>query len=385
MADVTDADIDAAIERLRAANLRYKPKDGAAEQGDRLTIDFVGKIDGEAFSGGSTEDAQVMLGGGNFIPGFEEGLAGAKAGEEREVDATFPDTYPQPSLAGKTARFEVKVKEVAAPETPALDEDFAKTLGLEVARISSARRSSGGSSRTASAASRQKLKRALLDALNTGHDFELPPTLVDNEFQAIWRQVTSDLERSKRSFADEGTTEEKARAEYRDIAARRVRLGLILSEVGTRNKIEVTDEEVNRALLERIRQFPGQERKVYDYYRQNPQMLAELRAPLFEDKVIDYITELAKVSDKKVSAEELYADPTTSLATTMTTTITMITTMLTTTIMTMITTMIMTTIMTMTTADQVTAPRRASSPFRLGAPTPYVDCPDCERFAWAAS
>jgi trigger factor len=158
-------------------------------------------------------------------------------------------------------------------------------------------------------ASRLKLKRALLDALNEGHSFELPPTLVDNEFQAIWHQVTSDLERSKRSFEDEGTTEEKARQDYREIAERRVRLGLILSEVGARTQITITDEEVNRALLERVRQFPGQERKVYDYYRNNPQLLAELRAPIFEDKAVDYILELAKVTEAKVSPEELYADP----------------------------------------------------------------------------
>ena len=212
-------------------------------------------------------------------------------------------------------------------------------------------------------ASRQKLKRALLDALNAGHDFELPPTLVDNEFAAIWRQVTADLEQAKRTFADEGTTEEKARAEYRDIASRRVRLGLVLSEVGTSNKIEVTEEEVNRALLERIRQFPGQERKVYDYYRSNPQLLAELRAPLFEDKVIDYIAELAKVADKKVSPEELYADPDDAAGhatTIMTTTIIMITIMLTATIMTMITPMIM------TTATGEGAGEGTSNPFRLG-------------------
>jgi len=202
----------------------------------------------------------------------------------------------------------VTVKEVASPEQPKIDDDFAKALGLESleklretvkARLEQDR----------NAASRMKLKRALLDSLNTGYDFELPPTLVDNEFQAIWRQVTSDLEQSKRSFEDEGTTEEKAKAEYQDIAARRVRLGLILSEVGTRNKIEVTDDEVNRALLERVRQFPGQERKVYDFYRNNPQALAEIRAPIFEDKVIDFIAELASVKERAVTAEELYADP----------------------------------------------------------------------------
>lgn len=308
VAAVTETDIDKSIERIRAANLRYRPKDGAAETGDRLVIDFTGSIDGKPFAGGATEGAPIVLGGGNFIPGFEEGLAGARAGEQREVDATFPENYPEASLAGKAARFAVKIKEVGAPETPPLDKDFAKSLGLEsvdklretiLQRLEQDRAS----------ASRLKLKRALLDALNEGHSFDLPPTLVDNEFQAIWQQVMADLERSKRSFEDEGTTEEKARQDYRDIAARRVRLGLILSEVGARNPITVTDEEVSRALLERVRQFPGQERKVYDYYRSNPQLLAELRAPIFEDKAVDYILELAKVTDTKVSPEELYADP----------------------------------------------------------------------------
>jgi trigger factor len=305
---VTDEDIGKAIDRLRAANLRYKPKEGASEKGDRLIIDFVGKIDGEAFPGGSTEDAPILLGSGNFIPGFEEGLIGAKAGEEREVEATFPAEYQEATLAGKTAKFEVKVKEVASPETPPLDEDFAKGLGVETVealRDTVKKRLEQDRAQ----ASRLKLKRALLDALNEGHSFDLPPTLVDNEFKAIWHQVMSDLERTKRSFADEGTTEEKAKADYNDIAARRVRLGLVLSEVGSHNQISVTDDEVSRALLERVRQFPGQERKVYDYYRNNPELLAELRAPIFEDKVIDYILELAKITEKPVSVEELYADP----------------------------------------------------------------------------
>jgi trigger factor len=308
VAPVTDEDIAKAIDRLRAANLVYKPKDGAAESGDRLTIDFVGKIGGEPFEGGATEDAQVVLGSGNFIPGFEEGLTGAKAGDERVVEAAFPENYPEAKLAGKTAKFEVKVKEVGAPETPELTEDFAKSVGLEsVDKLKEMVKQRLEQDRAG--ASRMKLKRALLDALNEGHTFDLPPTLVDNEFQSIWQQVAQDLETSKRSFEDEGTTEEKARQDYRDIAERRVRLGLVLSEVGTRNQIGVSDEEVNRALLDRIRQFPGQERRVYDFYRSNPQALAEIRAPIFEDKVVDYILELAKVTDKRVTPEELYADP----------------------------------------------------------------------------
>jgi len=308
VAPVTDIDVDSSLERIRASNVRYRPKDGAAEKDDRLIIDFVGSIDGTPFEGGSAEDAPVLLGGGKFIPGFEEGLTGARAGEEREVVAKFPDDYPEANLAGKEARFKVKVKEVGKAETPPLDDAFAKSLGLEsVEKLREMVKQRLEQERAG--ASRLKLKRALLDALNDAHDFELPPTLVENEFQAIWRQVTADLERAKRSFEDEGTTEEKARKDYRDIAARRVRLGLVLSEVGTRNGISVTDEEVSRALLERVRQFPGQERKVYDYYRNNPQLLAELRAPIFEDKTVDYILELAKISENTVTPEELYADP----------------------------------------------------------------------------
>jgi len=308
VSDVADDDITKSLERLAETNLRYTTKDGAAASGDRVTIDFVGKIGDEAFEGGTAEGAHVVLGSSRFIPGFEEGLTGTKAGEERAIDASFPDDYSEARLAGKTARFEVKVKEVASPETPTIDDEFAKSVGIEsLEQLRAAVKTRLEQDRAV--ASRTKLKRGLLDVLNEGHDFELPPTLVDNEFNAIWSQFTHDLEHHKRSFEDEGTTEEKARADYRDIATRRVRLGLVLSEIGRNQKIEVTDDEVNRALLERIRQFPGQERKIYDFYRSNLRMLAELRAPIYEDKVVDYITELAKVTDKKVTAEELYTDP----------------------------------------------------------------------------
>jgi trigger factor len=308
VAAVTDEDIDKSIERILATNQNYKPKDGAAKKGDRVTIDFVGKIGGEAFEGGTAEDAPIQLGEGGFIPGFEDGLLGAKAGEERTIDATFPAEYAEAKLAGRTAQFEVKVKEVAAPETPTLNDEFAKNLGVEtVTQLRETVKSRMEQDRAM--ASRLKVKRALLDALNEAHTFELPPTLVDNEFQAIWDQTTKDLEQANKSFEDEGTTEEKAREEYRDIAARRVRLGLLLSEIGSRNGITVSDDEVNKALIKRVRQFPGQERQVYDFYSNNPEMLAELRAPIYEDKVVDYILELAKVTDKPVSVEELYADP----------------------------------------------------------------------------
>jgi trigger factor len=307
VAPVTPAHVDDSLKRLQEANPRYEAKAGEAAKGDRLTIDFVGTLDGEAFKGGSAEDAQVLLGSGNFIPGFEEGLIGSKAGDDRNVEATFPENYPEASLSGKKVNFAVKVKEVASPSTPTADDEFAKGLGLEsLDQLRDMVKQRLEQDR--GMASRMKVKRALLDVLNENHDFALPPTLVDNEFQGIWQQTTDEMTRTKRSFEDEGTTEEKAKEEYRGIAERRVRLGLVLSEVGMRNKIEVSDEEVNRALLERVRQFPGQERQVYEFYQKNPQALAEIRAPLYEDKVIDFILELAKVKEKDVTPEELYAD-----------------------------------------------------------------------------
>ncbi|MEG6509603.1 trigger factor [Methyloligella sp. 2.7D] len=307
VSEVSDKEIEEAIERLAKANQTYAPKDGAAADGDQVTIDFVGKIDGEPFEGGAAEGAPLVLGSNRFIPGFEEGLIGAKAGDEKTVEVTFPEDYPEASLAGKPAQFDVKVNEVAAPAEPTLDDEFAKGLGLESfkqlqdmakQRLEQDRKE----------ASRMKLKRAILDELNKEHDFELPAQLVDNEFDAIWQQVTHDIEHHGKSFEAEGKTEEEAKKEYRELAERRVRLGLLLSEVGSRNKVEVGDEEVNQALIERVRQFPGQEREVFEYYRNNPQALNEIRAPLYEDKVIDYIAELATVSEKKVTPEELYAD-----------------------------------------------------------------------------
>jgi trigger factor len=307
VAPVTSEEVDQALERLRKANVAYAAKDGPAADGDQVTIDFVGSIDGEPFEGGSAEGAALVLGSGQFIPGFEAGLMGAKAGEERNVELSFPDDYPEERLAGKPAVFAVKIAAVAAPETPALDDDFAKRVGLEsLKKLREMAKQRLEQDRKQ--ASRIKLKRAILDTLNETHDFELPSELVEGEFQAIWGQVTQDLERSKRSFEDEGTTEEEAKRDYRKLAERRVRLGLILSEVGNRNKIAVSDEELNQALLQRVRQFQGQERQVYDYYRNHPEALNELRAPLYEDKVVDFIAELAHVKETEVALEQLYAD-----------------------------------------------------------------------------
>ena len=310
VAEVTDAEVDEALGRIARANRSFTPRgeDEAAENGDRLTIDYVGRIDGEPFEGGSAEGAFLELGSGQFIPGFEEQLLGAKAGEQRTVTMRFPEDYGAKHLAGKEAAFDVTVREVARPGETALDDEFAKSLGMEsLDKLREAIR--GRIGEDYAAASRRKLKRRLLDALDEAVKFDLPPTLVEQEFEAIWRQVTGDLERSGRSFADEGTTEENAKADYRRIAERRVRLGLLLAEVGQRNDIRVNEDEVQRALVERVRQFPGQEQAVWDFYRKNPAALAELRAPIFEDKVVDYVLELAEVREQTVPREVLLADP----------------------------------------------------------------------------
>ena len=305
VAEVEDAAIDKAIADLALRNVRYDGEaDRTASQGDRVTIDFVGKIDGVPFDNGSGEGATLVLGQGGFIPGFEDGLIGAKAGEERLLDITFPAEYPVETLKGKAATFDVKVKEVAKPVKPEIDDQFA--LGLGAQSLAKLRELVAGQlKRDYDGISRQHLKRALLDELDKRHDFALPPSLVDGEFEAIWTGATQALEQAGRTLADEGKTEEEARSEYRKLAERRVRLGLVLGEIGDKSKIQVTQDELRRALVERARRFPGRERSVYEYYEKTPHALVELRAPIFEEKVVDFIVELAKPEERRVSLEEL--------------------------------------------------------------------------------
>jgi trigger factor len=248
-----------------------------------------------------------VLGSGQFIPGFEEALDGVRAGEAKTIDVTFPESYPAPNLAGKPASFDVTVREVAEPVEIALDDEFARRLGLESIdklRDTVRRQIEGDYGQ----ATRQKVKRQMLDQLDAKYTFPLPENLVEQEFENIWRQVTHDIEHHGKSFEQEGTTEEEARKEYRAIAERRVRLGLVLSKIGEAAEIAVSDEEVQRALYDQARRFRGQEKQVFDYYRKNPDALQTLRAPIFEEKVVDYILEFAEVTDTKVSKEELLAD-----------------------------------------------------------------------------
>lgn len=307
VAEVTEEEVDAEVANIAKSVRPFEPKEGPAAEGDRVTIDFLGKLDGEPFEGGGAEDFDLEIGSNRFIPGFEPQLVGLSAGEEKVITVTFPEDYGAANLAGKEATFDIKVKAVAAPAEVTLDDAFAQRFGLEsLDKLKEAVREQ--ISGRYAAASRQKVKRALLDALDETHKFEVPELLLETEVDGIWRQLQADMARSGRTFEDEDTTEEEARAEYRRIAERRVRLGLVLSHVGEVNNIEVSEEEVQRALQDELRRYPGREREIIDYYRKNQGAVAALRAPIYEDKVVDYLLELATVDTKTVSKDELFAE-----------------------------------------------------------------------------
>ena len=309
VADVTDKDVDDAIKRIADQNRDFSDKgEGAkAESGDRVTISFKGSIGGTPFDGGTGEGIQVLIGSNTFIPGFEDQLIGIAKDETRTLKVPFPKNYANAELAGKDAEFETTATLIEAPKDKAIDDEFAKVLGLEsLDKLKEAARE-----RLAveyAGATRQRVKRTLLDRLDETHRFDAPQSLVDEEFNLMWNSIKAEMESGGKTFADEDTTEEAAKEEYRKIADRRVRLGLVLSEIGEKNKITVTDDEVSRAVIERARQMPGREKEVWDYYRSNANALAQLRAPIFEDKVVDFILELANVTEKKVSREDLYKD-----------------------------------------------------------------------------
>lgn len=307
--DVSDADVDDAIKRIADQNKPYAAKeDGAkAETGDRVTISFKGSINGELFDGGTGEGIPVVIGTGQFIPGFEEQLVGMTVGETRTLKVSFPKNYASEKLAGQPAEFETTATLIEAPGETKIDDEFAKTLGLEsLDKLKEAARERLVAE--FAGATRQRVKRALLDRLDDSHKFEAPPSLIEEEFNLMWNSIKAEMESSGKTFADENTTEDAAKEEYHKIADRRVRLGLVLSEIGEKNKITVTDDEVGRAVIERARQMPGREKEVWDYYRNNANALAQLRAPIYEDKVVDFILELATVTEKKVSREDLFKE-----------------------------------------------------------------------------
>jgi trigger factor len=305
-----DADLEEAMKELAGQAKSYEDKKGKAVKaadGDQLTIDFLGKLDGEPFEGGTAEDADLVIGSNRFIPGFEEQLKGAKVGDEKTIEVTFPADYQAANLAGKLATFDVKVKAIKAEAETRVDDEFAKRIGLE--SLDKLKELLGQNlNQQYAGAARFKLKRALLDELDKKHSFELPPKMVEAEFDGIWKQVEADKEAGNLPPEDVKKSEKKLKEEYRKIAERRVRLGLVLAEIGRSNNVGVTDQELNQAIMQEARNYPGQERAVLDFYRQNPNAAAQMRAPIYEEKVCDLIFTMAKVTDTPITKEELLKD-----------------------------------------------------------------------------
>jgi len=305
VANVDEADVDTQLSELAERQTRYDADDQAeAGDGDKLKIDFTGRIDGETFEGGTAEGIDLIIGQSQFIPGFEDGLVGAKAGENRSVTTTFPEDYPVDTLKGKEAVFEVTVQEVGKPSLPDVDDELAKAFGLEdLEKLKEAIRSEISTSYAR--VSREKAKREILDLLDEKHVFDLPASLREAEFESIWKQLSQDLEKKGKTLEEMDKPEDELRAEYETIADRRVRLGLVLSEIGDRFEIKVEQDELRNALVQQARQYPGQEQHVYEYFEKTPGAIDQLRAPIFEEKVIDLILSKAQLTDREVSKEEL--------------------------------------------------------------------------------
>ncbi len=305
--EASEEDLDEALKELASQAKSYEDKKGKtvkAAEGDQLTIDFLGKIDGEAFDGGAATDADLVIGSGRFIPGFEEQLKGAKVGEEKTIEVTFPEEYQAKHLAGKAATFDVTVKAIKAEVESTIDDEFAKRIGLEsLDQLKELLKSN--LNQQYAGATRFKLKRALLDILDEGHDFALPPKMVDAEFEGIWAQVSADKDAGQLPEEDAKKSEDELKAEYKKIAERRVRLGLVLAEIGRANNVGVSDQELSNAIMAEARNYPGQEKMVLDFYRQNPNAAAQLRAPIYEEKVVDLIVSVAEVKDEAITKEEL--------------------------------------------------------------------------------
>lgn len=310
VADVADDKVDEALQQIAGQQKSFVAISGKrkSKNGDAVLIDFLGKVDNVAFDGGAGEDHQLELGSNSFIPGFEEQLIGTKAGDDINVTVTFPENYGASELAGKEAVFEVKVKEIQEAGEVEINDDFAVKLGLD--NLEALRKAvSDRMAEEYNQHSRQAMKRNLLDALAENHDFEVPPGMQAEEFKSIWEQFENELKRTEGSIEDSGQSEEELIEEYTAIAQRRVRLGLLLAEVGRINNIEVTNEEVQQAVMAQARAYPGQEQQVFEMFQQQPEMQAQLRAPIFEDKVVDFIVELAQVKENKVSVDDLMRDP----------------------------------------------------------------------------
>ena len=298
-----DAEVDEALTSLAetAQNFESRKKGSKAKDGDQVVIDFVGKVDGEAFEGGSAEDYPLVLGSGSFIPGFEEQLVGVKAGEEKDVNVTFPEQYQAEALAGKEAVFSCTIKDVKEPKAAGIDDELAKKFGVEDLATLKSQVAERLEAEYAGA-SRAVMKRGLLDALDKDVSFELPESLVEAEAGQIAHQLWHE---EHPEVHDHNHDSIEPTDEHKKLAERRVKLGLLLAEMGQKAEVEVTDAEMTQAIMNAARQYPGQERQFFEFVQQNQGMQQQLRAPIFEDKVVDYAFELATVKDKEVKKDEL--------------------------------------------------------------------------------
>lgn len=306
---VGDADVDERLAKLTEGQKSYKKKakTAKAKKDDAVLINFTGRVDGEAFDGGAMEGHQLVLGSGTFIPGFEDQLIGTKAGDKLDVTVTFPEDYASADLASKEAVFETEVVEVQGAKDAELDDDFAKKFGMDdLDALKTAVKEQAEAEFEAQ--SKMKLKRAILDTLDTKHDFELPQGMVEAEFTNIWQQVEAEKAAGQLDEEDAGKSEDDLKADYRKIAERRVRLGLVLADMGQKAEVTITNEELQGAMIAEARRYPGQEQQVIEFYQKNPQMLAQLRAPIYEEKVVELITEKAEIKDKKVKQEKLFEE-----------------------------------------------------------------------------
>jgi len=307
--EIDDKIVEERIKKLAEGSKSYKKKakTAKAKDGDAVLIDFVGTVDGVAFDGGAMEGHQLVLGSGSFIPGFEEGLIGVKAGEELDVKVTFPADYQAADLAGKDAVFATKVIEVQGAEDAKIDDELATKFGLEnLEKLQEIIKEQ--TEGEFAAQSRMKLKRAILDELDKKHSFDLPPGMVTAEFDNIWAQVQAEKEAGQLDADDAKKTDKQLEKDYKKIAERRVRLGLVLAEIGQKKEVSISNEELQGAMIAEARRYPGQEQQVIEFYQKNPNAIAQLRAPIFEEKVVDLIIETAKVTDKAVKEEVLFEE-----------------------------------------------------------------------------
>ncbi|MEE9271764.1 MAG: trigger factor [Robiginitomaculum sp.] len=307
--DVDAKDVTGQIEEMAKGQKTYKKKakTAKAKKDDAVLINFVGRVDGETFDGGAMDEHQLVLGSDSFIPSFEDQLIGAKAGDKLDVTVTFPKEYQVDALAGQEAVFETEVLEVQGAADAKLDDDFAKKMGfkdmkeLEETVSQQAKAELEGQSR-------MKLKRAILDELDKKHSFDLPQNMVEAEFGGIWAQVEKEKEAGTLDEDDVKKTDKKLKADYMKIAERRVRLGLVLAEMGSKAEIQISNEELQQAMIAEARRHPGQEQQVLEFFQKNQDAVTQLRAPIFEEKVVDLIIEKAKMTDKKVDRDELFKE-----------------------------------------------------------------------------